>query len=112
MESVSHFMAFYCLVQQATFQNTHSDPDVLQLLAFAPVERSPDMQQCEHKQNLLSCCDFQTKQREQKNLPLPESTEVYGTHLYSVERKLGLLGLTPQKSFSIYGKILFVSLIH
>lgn len=66
MQSLSHFMAFCCLMQQATFQSTHSNPDFLQLLASAPLECSSDMQHCEHEQNLVSCSEFQTKQKEQK----------------------------------------------
>lgn len=60
----------------------------------------------------LAVVSSKKSKKEQKNLLLPESTDIHGTHLYSVERKLGLLGLNPQRSFSIYDKILFVSLIH
>lgn len=101
------------LLDTASYFSEHSQPEFLQLLAFAPLECSPNMQHNEHKQNLVSCCEFQIKQKEQqqKNIPLPESSGVHGISLYSIEKKLGLLGLNPLQIFSVYDKILFVSLI-
>lgn len=86
MESVSHFMALYCLIEQAAFENPCSDPDFLLLLAFAPLECRPDMQHCEYKQNLGNCCEFPNTAKRTKSIP--EYSEDHGTHLYSVERKL------------------------
>lgn len=86
MESVSHFMAFYCLIEQAAFENTCSNPDFLQLLALAPLECRPHMQHCEYRQNLGSCCEFPNTEKEKKIIPLPKCSEDHGTHLYSVGR--------------------------
>lgn len=69
------------------------------------------MQHYEDKQNLVSWFAFQTKQKEKKKIPLSESSGVHGISLYSVERKLGLLGLNPLQIFPVYDKVLLVSLI-
>lgn len=76
MESVSHFMAFYCLIEQAAFENTCSNPDFLQLLALAPLECRPHMQHCEYRQNLGSCCEFPNTEKEKKLFHFPNPVKI------------------------------------
>lgn len=106
MESVSHFMAFYCLIEQAAFENTCSNPDFLQLLALAPLDLICSTVSTD--KTWVAVVSFQTQKKKKKLFHFPNPVKIM--ELIYIQWKIGLLGLNPPKFFMY--KFLFVSLTH